>query len=403
MKEIRVGIIGTGVISHRHMKNYEKIPNVKVVAACDIDKAKLDAWCARYGVADAYTDYRELLARDDIDSVDVCVHNNLHAPLSIAVMKAGKHCFCEKPMAASYVDAKTMYEAWEKYSKPQGKEFGIQISSLYSGQTRLAKRMIENGELGHVYYARSIGHRRRGRPGLDMVDLSPDFYSAEFAGHGALFDMGIYHIAQLLFIMGLPTLKSVSGSVFTEIEQSEKLLAGRKFEVEELGLGFAKYEGGLTLDVMESWALHMDEVGDTFIAGSKGGLRFYREPARPMGPGGPGGGMPEGGLRFMTIQNGRNIDIDLMVGGNSMYEHAESPELKYYDENHAHWYAYLSGLIPERYPTEKIALETAKVSEGIFLSSKLGREVTADEIEELSTSTAVRRQETPWGIFEYDF
>ncbi len=403
MKEIRVGFIGTGVISHRHMQNYEKIPNVKVVAICDIDKNKLDKWGEKYGIPekDRYTDYRELLARDDIDSVDVCVHNNLHAPLSIAVMKAGKHCFCEKPMAASYADAKTMYNAWEMYGKPKNKEFGIQISTLYNGQTRLAKKMIANGELGHVYYARSIGHRRRGRPGLDMIQLSPDFYSAEFAGHGALFDMGIYHIAQLLFILDLPKLKSVSGSVFTEIEQSEKLLNGRKFEVEELGLGFAKYENGLTLDIMESWALHMDVVGDTFIAGSKGGLRFCREEARSILPG--SNKMPGMGLKFMTIHNGRNIDIDLMVGGNDSYEHAEDPTLKYYDENHAHWYAYLSGAIPQRYPTADIALATAKVSEGIFLSSKLGREVTDEEIDELSKSTAVRRQDTEWGTFEYEF
>ena len=400
MKEIRVGFIGTGVISHRHMKNYEKIPYVKVVAICDIDKAKMDAWGERYGIPekDRYTDYRELLARDDIDSVDVCVHNNLHAPLSIAVMKAGKHCFCEKPMAASYRDAKTMYDAWNAISKPQGKEFGIQISTLYEPQTRLARKMVQAGDLGHVYYVRCLGHRRRGRPGLDMTQLSKDFFSRELAGHGALFDMGIYHIAQMLFILGLPELKSVSGSVYTELAQSQKVLDGREFGVEELGLGFAKFENNLTFDFMESWALMIDEVGSSFIAGSKGGLRFVSDPPAPFGD-----GRRVPGLKYITRMSERDVDIDLRVSANTGFEHGDDPDLVYYDENHAHWYAFLSGKIPARYPTAEIALATAKLSEGIFLSSQLGREIQADEIEGLSVSTAMRRQETPWGVFEYDF
>ena len=97
------------------------------------------------------------------------------------------------------------------------------------------------------------------------------------------------------------------------------------------------------------------------------------------------------------------MDVDLRVSVNSAFEHGEDPDLVYYDENHAHWYAYLSGRIPERYPTAEIALATAKLSEGIFLSSQLGREIQADEMEALSRSTAMRRQQTPWGVLEYDF
>ena len=109
LKEIRVGIIGTGMISHTHMQRYAKIPNAKVVAACDLNQEKLDAWRAQYGVESGYTDYRELLKRDDIDAVDVCLHNNLHVPMALEVLKAGKHCYCEKPMAGSYADAKLLY------------------------------------------------------------------------------------------------------------------------------------------------------------------------------------------------------------------------------------------------------------------------------------------------------
>ena len=144
LKEIRVGIIGTGMISHTHMQRYAKIPNAKVVAACDLNQEKLDAWRAQYGVESGYTDYRELLKRDDIDAVDVCLHNNLHVPMALEVLKAGKHCYCEKPMAGSYADAKLLYD----FAKTCGKELSIHLEALFFPQSRVAKEMVDNGALG---------------------------------------------------------------------------------------------------------------------------------------------------------------------------------------------------------------------------------------------------------------
>ena len=72
-----------------------------------------------------YTDYRELLKRDDIDAVDVCLHNNLHVPMALEVLKAGKHCYCEKPTAGSYADAKLLYD----FAKTCGKELSIHLES----------------------------------------------------------------------------------------------------------------------------------------------------------------------------------------------------------------------------------------------------------------------------------
>ena len=256
LKEIRVGIIGTGMISHTHMQRYAKIPNAKVVAACDLNQEKLDAWRAQYGVESGYTDYRELLKRDDIDAVDVCLHNNLHVPMALEVLKAGKHCYCEKPMAGSYADAKLLYD----FAKTCGKELSIHLEALFFPQSRVAKEMVDNGALGKVYHARSVGYRRRMRPGLDITGpalFQPEFLTAEYAGHGALYDMGVYHISQILYILGIPKLERVSGMTYQEIGADPRALEGKKFEVEELGLGFAKYENGLTLDILESWAIHM--------------------------------------------------------------------------------------------------------------------------------------------------
>lgn len=77
------------------------------------------------------------------------------------------------------------------------------------------------------------------------------------------------------------------------------------------------------------------------------------------------------------------------------------PTVRFLENDQACWIAYLSGQLPERYDTAWLALQTMLVSEGIFLSGKLKREVTAEEIESLSQSTAVREQETEWGTFRY--
>ena len=78
----------------------------KVVAVAEIDPRRLKAWGERYGLdeKDMYTDFRELLRETILDMIDVCVHNNLHVPISIAAMKAGFDVYCEKPSAASYHD-----------------------------------------------------------------------------------------------------------------------------------------------------------------------------------------------------------------------------------------------------------------------------------------------------------
>lgn len=402
----RIGIIGTGLISHRHMRTWSKLPGVEVVAGCDINDKVLQDWGALWSIRDLYHDYRELLARDDVDAVDICLHNNLHAPMSIAAMKAGKHCYCEKPMAGSYADAKLMYEA----SKKLNKKLAIQISSIFNLQTRMARDMVREGVLGKIYHMRSTGERRRGRPGLDFKDgFSTDFFSREMAQRGALFDMGVYHISQLLFVAGIPKLKYVMGSTYQEVEIEPSLLEGKTFDVEELGVGLAMYENGLTLDIIESWAMNIDTLGDTFIAGSKGGLKFFNADSQGI-PLGLENDSPfhnperQPNLTYFHIENGYGFDTEMNIPANSEYEIAGNPSIQVYNDNQAHWLAYLNGELTDetRYNTPYLAMQTMLVSEGICLSQQLGRSVTAEEIGEMSRSTALEKQKTEWGAFEYD-
>lgn len=106
-KEIRIAIIGCGMISERHMTVIQNLKkqgqNLTVVAAAEIVPERLEAFGKRWGIPkeNLYADFREMLKRDDIDEVEVCVHNNLHTSVATAVMAAGYPCYSEKPMSAS--------------------------------------------------------------------------------------------------------------------------------------------------------------------------------------------------------------------------------------------------------------------------------------------------------------
>jgi len=391
-REVRVGIIGTGVIAHSHVRSYADLPGVKIVAVCDVNEAKLGEFCDRYGIENKYADYRELLKRDDIEAVDVCVHNNLHLPLSVEVMRAGKHCYCEKPMAGSFSDALTMHKA----SAAFGKMLHIQLSRVYDRGTVAAKELIDAGKLGHIYHARSYGYRRRGRPYVDGY-AEKEFDMSYIAAHGALYDMGVYHISQLLYLLGLPKLERVTGRVYQEIDMDPVRREICNFDVEELGAGFASYENNLTLDILESWAIHGGPFPPSAIYGSKGGIAFgegfganLRED--PM----------ENGFTFYDEELGYPRVIKLDLASEFGRRRQVDPDYGFYSGSQAHWVAALRGQC-ELLPTKDIGLETMRVSEGLFLSSKLKREVLADEIPELCGSSAIKTQETPFGAVNYDF
>ncbi len=411
MKELRIGIIGTGMISHRHMTVWSNIPGTKVVAAAEIDEAKLKKWGQQYQIPEEclYTDFRKMLKRDDLDCIDVCVHNNLHTPVSVAVMKAGYPCYSEKPMAATYADAKILYDAQKAY----GQKLAVQISSIYNLQTRYAKKMIEEGKLGKIYHARSVGHRREGRPGMDMPDFSRDFISKEIGGHGPLGDLGIYHLAQMLYIMGMPELESVYGFNSADYYQDQRLLpGGLKYEVEDLSVGLARFKGGISMDIYEDWAMHMDEVGSSFVAGSMGGLKLIdvdctggelakRKDGMIVG----GGKVQKPTLEYFGYEDGQMVTKTIDCQANGRRETLVDPSVYLYNDNQVHWAAYVRGELDDsnRIDSPYIALQTALLSEGIFLSHKLRRSVTAEEIKALSEPMGVRKQNTPWGVIEYDF
>lgn len=420
MKEIRVAMIGAGVISHRHMTIYESIREnaeklgftARVVAVAEIDRSKLKAWGEQYGFEekDLYVDFRDMLKRDDIDTVDINVHNNYHTPVAIACLKAGYDCYVEKPMAASFHDAKLITDC----AKKLGRKLHVQISSIMTPQSRVAKDMIDRGDLGNIYYVNleSVSHRWRPgldwRPGWTSSPLTTDFYTKQIAGHGKSIDIGVYLISQILFILGRPNLKSVNGFARNGILVDPRLVENPLgFGVEDIADGFAKFENGVGFHFLCTTAANTQDYNKTYILGSKGGLdiidtdtgggRWARKPGQT-----PFKGEPE--LRFYGDLNGRDISMDLNCDVNGVIETRIGSQALLYNDNQAMWLAYWLGILDNssRYDTPSIAMDMLKFTDGIFLSEQLGREVTAEEIEKLSPALYLPEQEIDGKLVKYD-
>ncbi len=366
MKEVRLGIIGVGQIGKSHLRNYSEVPGAKMVAAADIDGPELKRVAEQFGIPHTYKDFRQLLKRDDIEAVDVCLHNNFHSPVSVAAMRAGKHVYCEKPLAGSYVDAKAMVDAAKEYKR----NLHMQLGTLYSKETKAARRLIEDGLLGKLYHGRATGFRRRGRPFVDGYGTA-SFVKKEVAAGGALYDMGVYHIGQMLYLLGLPEVLRISGKVYQETGMDPGRRESSGYNVEELGLGFVRLAGGITMDMIESWAIHLNEFESSSVVGSKGGIRL-----RPFG--------------FYTTQSDIEMDSTFDLDSWDWREGQLRPDQHdAFRSSQHHWIAALQKRV-KLLPTGEIGLKTMLVSEGIYLSDRLGREVSAEEVLKASKSSAVK-------------
>ncbi|MCJ7700082.1 MAG: Gfo/Idh/MocA family oxidoreductase [Anaerolineales bacterium] len=363
--KIRIGCIGVGQIGKHHLENYSKIQGAELVALADINETELNRVGDLTGIHNRYTDFKKMLERDDIQAVDVCLHNNLHMPVTVAALEAGKHVFCEKPMAGSYIDAETMFTKAQELDL----KLAIQSRLLFEVETRAARSIIDQGLLGKRYHARSLGFRRRGRPFVDGYG-TPTFVQKENSSGGALYDMGVYNIIQILYLLDNPNPLRISGKIYQETDMDPRRREISGYNVEELGMGFVRLEGDVTLDIIESWAIYLDGFEGSYVVGSQGGVRLS-----------PFGFFHSAGdLSFNSTANLDEFNYRL----HNIHEQGDI-----YDSPQHHWVAALQGRVA-LLPSAKLALNTMLISEGIYLSSKLGREVSAEEIRAASTSSAIK-------------
>ena len=140
MKEIAVGIIGTGSIAQwKHLPGHRNVEGVSVIAVCDIDEERARHFAQQHGIEHVFTDYNHLLAMPEIGAVSVCTPNNFHADPTIAALKAGEHVICEKPLAGNAIDGQAMVNA----QKASGKVLQIGLESRFGAGARTLRKLYE--------------------------------------------------------------------------------------------------------------------------------------------------------------------------------------------------------------------------------------------------------------------
>jgi predicted dehydrogenase len=290
MKTINIGLIGTGFMGKGHSVAFKKvpmifnpppaIPNLAIVA--DISEELARQAAENFGFDEWVVGWQDLVATESIDVVDITTPNHLHKEIALAAAKAGKHIYCEKPLAVTAADAKEMVEAAEK----AGVKTMVGFNYLKNPATLLAKQMIDSGELGEIYHFRGSFHEDV------LADPNQPFswrFDRNIAGSGALGDLGahVIEIARALvgefgrvsaltktFIMERPVASGSYGYDSQAVADGPK----RAVENEDVVHFLVEFENGAT-GVIESSRIAAGRK--VFLAyelnGSEGSLYFVHE------------------------------------------------------------------------------------------------------------------------------
>lgn len=229
--EIGIGMIGHAFMGKAHSNAWKQMPYIfwppaaipKLVKICGIPETEVAEAARRFGYMEYTTDWKDIINDDRIKIVDNGTPNDLHAEISIEAARAGKHIFCEKPLARNSVEAKKMRDAVKKYKVKNICDFNYRMVPAIV----LAKNLISDGKLGKIYHFRAKY--------LQEWIMDPDFpivwrLKKSVAGSGALGDLGAHIIDLGRFLCG--EFKSVMAVTKTFIDERYDASTKKKEKVD---------------------------------------------------------------------------------------------------------------------------------------------------------------------------
>lgn len=274
---MKVAIIGCGTIANNaHIPAYMANSKAEIKYFCDIIPQRAEACVEKYGCGTAVADYQIVLADPEIEAISVCTPNKAHSEIAIAALKAGKHVLCEKPAAHVYSDVLKMQEAQHE----SGKVLNIGVVNRFNKNVNKLKELIDQGELGEVYYVYISFRSHRSIPGLGGA-----FTTKEIAGGGVLIDWGVHFLDIVMYCCGDPEVRTVSAEQFSKLGfpisdyvytdmWAGPPVADGIYNVEEGITGIVRTDGPV-INLNGAWAQNIGE-NEMFIdfIGSKGGIRL---------------------------------------------------------------------------------------------------------------------------------
>ena len=272
---LRIGLIGTGFMGKAHVFGFASAQKVfdlpyrlELHTVADITEEAAARAAHEFGFAHHTTDWRTLIANPEIDMIDITAPNALHKDMALAAIAAGKHVYCEKPLAPLAADAREMADA----AAAKGVKTQVGFNYLCNPMLRLAREMIAAGELGEI----------RGYRGLHAEDYMADAAGAysfrhDPAGGGALADIGSHALATAEFLLGPIT--DVMGDCITLIGERPDGKGGtRKVTVDDVGRAFLRFGNGAQGSIEGNWIATGRKMQHDFeVYGTRGALAFTQE------------------------------------------------------------------------------------------------------------------------------
>lgn len=269
-----VAVFGAGAIGLDHIQSFQLHPSARVVALAETSPERGREAADRFNIPELVTDYRDLLARDDIDVVSIALPNYLHAPVALASLRARKHVMLDKPMATNAADAARLVNEARK----QGVTLMVGQNNRFNPEVQTAKQLIEDGVLGEVYHAKTAWTRRAGIPRIGSW-----FTQTQFAGGGCTYDIGVHALDRCLHLMGEFDAVAVSGQTYSKFGPrglgsgtwgKSEINPKARFDVDDLAVALIRLKSGRTVLLETSWAAHQAEpdFNGTQVFGTDGGL-----------------------------------------------------------------------------------------------------------------------------------
>ncbi len=255
-KELRIGLIGCGFMGRTHSNAYNRIKNFfpelvytpVLKAVCSRNPEKVKAFAAQWGYESTETDWKVLIARDDIDAIDICTPNDSHAEIAIAAAAKGKMILCEKPLSRTLAEGQKMVDAVEKAKV---------MNTIWYNYRRLpavtlAKQLIDSGKLGKIFHYRAnflqdwtiSPELPQGGEGLWRLDV-------EAAGSGVTGDLLAHCIDTAMWLNG--GISDVSAVTETFIKERVHQASGKvqKVGIDDACIFHCHFENG-SLGLFES-------------------------------------------------------------------------------------------------------------------------------------------------------